>query len=87
MQSASWIAKQKTPQLGRYVQGLCSNFMQITVFVKSASLSVCMCVNLYMCVMSVFVFCTIWSFKLQSEPHETLATDNHYFYAETLLEY
>lgn len=27
MQSASWIARQKTPQLGCYGQGLCSHFM------------------------------------------------------------
>lgn len=80
MQSASWIERQKTLQLGRYGQGLCSHFMQNN---SVGEVCVVVCVNLCMCVRSVL--CT--SFKLQRELHVTLAPDNHHFYAETLLEY
>ena len=86
MQSASWRARQKTPQLGRYGQGLCSDFMRANS-VCEVCRSLCVCVYECVHVWSVFVFWSILSFKLQSELHETLATDNHYFYAGTLLEY
>lgn len=57
---------------------------KLTVFVRSAGL----CVYVHKLVhVWPQCFCPILSFKLQCKLHETLATDNHYFYAQTLLEY
>ncbi len=59
---------------------------ELTAFV-SAGFCVYVHKVLHSSVRPVFVLCTILSFKLKHQLHETLATDNHYFYAGTLLEY
>lgn len=63
MQSASWIARQKTPQLGLYGQVLCCHFMQT-------------CLSGLQVYVNFFV---LFCFKLQCKKHQALATVRHYF--------